>query len=246
MAVSEERLAAHIIEWLEQDHWDVYQEVRIHYGDRKVQIHYGDRIADIVGVRANLCMVVETKTSFALKVVEQAYRWRGFAHFVAVAYPYNTNSYSKRDERWFRNKICHDYGIGVISVGFDGHSFKEPHIDIPPRLDRSAHKFRYCLSNFCRPEHKYFANAGNAANSRFSPYQSTITYVKNLLRTHGHLTIQEIVNLLDRHHYASDQTAKSCLLKGLREWESDWCACDNSVKPFRFYIKDDRNAISQY
>ena len=69
-------LAELVVNWLESQKWDVYQEVQIET--------YG-KIADIVAVLGNLVWIIECKKSLSLSVMEQAYRWRRYANFTSVA-----------------------------------------------------------------------------------------------------------------------------------------------------------------
>ena len=50
--IKETEIAEIVIDWLEKQHWDVYQEVPVNSG-----------FADIFAVRNGLVWVIETKTS---------------------------------------------------------------------------------------------------------------------------------------------------------------------------------------
>jgi hypothetical protein len=66
---NEAEIGEAVVAWLEAQHWDVYQEVKIYSG-----------IADIIAVKGNLLWAIELKKSLTLKVMEQARGWRRPAH----------------------------------------------------------------------------------------------------------------------------------------------------------------------
>ena len=77
-------LAKVVVSWLNEQHWDVYQEV---------QIHGFGGVADIVAVQGPLVWVIECKTSLSLTVMEQASVWR--VHFRSVAVPTGVRHHSR-------------------------------------------------------------------------------------------------------------------------------------------------------
>ncbi|HBD94493.1 MAG TPA: hypothetical protein DC057_10030, partial [Spirochaetia bacterium] len=97
--IKETEIAEIVIDWLEKQHWDVYQEVPVNSG-----------FADIFAVRNGLVWVIETKTSLSFDVMEQAFRREVHYRSVAVPKPINSN--------WFlQRKIARDYlNIGILSV----------------------------------------------------------------------------------------------------------------------------------
>jgi hypothetical protein len=81
-------LAAKVIDWLQSQWWEVYQEV---------QPHHCGRTADIVAINGPLVWVIETKTSLSLALLEQALRWRGYANYISIATP-SPRRYSKGED----------------------------------------------------------------------------------------------------------------------------------------------------
>lgn len=75
---SEVELARAVIQWLDHQHWDVYQEVRV--GPR-------GRIADIIAVRGPLTWVIECKKALGLEVLTQANDWPAMRRSIAVFCP---------------------------------------------------------------------------------------------------------------------------------------------------------------
>lgn len=98
--MKETELAQPVVEWLESQHWDVYQEVECPGG-----------YADIVAVRDNYLWIIECKTSFSLKVVEQAMGRR--AHFRSIAIPKTRGSLS---ENGIEYDLLRIYQIGALVV----------------------------------------------------------------------------------------------------------------------------------
>ena len=66
--MKELELAKSVVEWLQDQHWEVYQEVQRY-----------STTADIVAVQGPLVWVVECKTSLSIGVMLQASRW--MAHY---------------------------------------------------------------------------------------------------------------------------------------------------------------------
>jgi len=98
--LTEAALAASIARHFEDLQWDVYQEVQLQQGASR---------ADLVVKQGALVGVVEVKQALGLPVLEQAFGWQGYAHFVWVA------TWHRSGHR-LAHRILEDYGIGHISV----------------------------------------------------------------------------------------------------------------------------------
>lgn len=70
---SETDLAEKVVEWLQAQQWEVFQEV---------QLDSFGRIADIVAVSGPLLWVIECKTSQSFAVFEQAFQWKMYANYI--------------------------------------------------------------------------------------------------------------------------------------------------------------------
>ena len=74
--MKEQELASYIVSYLENENWEIFQEVQFR--------SYGN-IADIVAVKDNKLWIIESKTTLSFKVLEQARRWK--CHYRSIAVP---------------------------------------------------------------------------------------------------------------------------------------------------------------
>jgi len=200
--MTECELAAKVIEWLERAHWDVYPEVQMRTG--------GNR-ADIVAVRSPITMVVETKRTLGFEVFDQALEWLPFAHYVAVATPLNRR---RRHPRETLRMLADTTGIGILYVWEEFISW-----GLAPRLHR---RIRKNIANCCCEGHKTHGKAGTNYGGYYTPYRGTIDSVKRILANGQPMRMKDLMDTLaDRHHYASDQVARSCIPQALGKWETD-------------------------
>jgi len=219
--IKETDLAKRVVEWLRDQHWDVYQEV-------KFSGHGG--IADIVAVRAGLLWIIECKTCVTFTVLDQAARWQ--SHFRSIAVP----SSHDRGGRLMAYRIAKDYlRIGIIEVG---------ELDIgeysPPPPMREYHKCaKRMMSELCE-EHKSRLAAGSNGGGYFTPYRRTMDEVRRYVSYNPGCTLKQIMSGLQQHHYASDASARSCIRTALMEWERNWCEVKIDGKEYRYYIKGGR------
>lgn len=185
--LSEQDMAARVVAWLQEQHWDVYQEVVVR----------GPR-ADIVAVQGRIVWVIECKAAMGLRLLEQAWSWRGVAHYVSAAIPSRSGSR-------FGDKIMRDYGIGLLSVG---DSVSET---VPPLLWRRADVDT--IRTRLREEHKTYAAAGNASSSYYSPWKATCDEVRAFVARTPGCSLKDLVDGI-RHHYRTAANART----SLRTW----------------------------
>jgi len=182
--MKETDLAEKVILWLQDQRWDVYQEVTM----------TGGSCADIVAVQGKIVWIIECKMSASLSVVEQAYRWSRTANYVSVAVP---------KPSFFFEKVCRKFGIGVLSAR------REVNEIVSPKLIRiSTEKYRSKLL----PEHKTYAKAGNADGRRWSPFKNTCLNILNSVRRSPGICMKDLIASTD-HHYHTPSTARQCLVK---------------------------------
>lgn len=194
---TEADLARHVIAWLEGQSWEVYQEVQL--------VSQG-LIADIVAIQGQLVWIVECKTSFGLSVIEQAYNWRGKAHFVSVAVP-ESNRNTAREHR-MADLVISMFGIGCIAVSGSGN-WAQVRERVAVRLNRQARvkKIRGTLT----PAHKDFASAGNSQGLHWTPFQQTCLHVRRAVEECPGITMKELIGSI-KTHYASPASARASLL----------------------------------
>lgn len=202
---SEAELAKIVVKFLESNKWEVFKEVK----PKNL-----NQIADIVAVKDKKIWIIETKLSYGTKVLDQAYKWGKYAHYVSVAVPFS-NQYSFVLEH-FRK----EFGIGKIFVhpnenikdkGFV--SEKElPKLNIPV-LETEI----WSSLNFRQKE----STAGVKGGGYITPYKITIENVKKFLQFNPKSPIELIVKNIE-HHYSGDGIAINNLHKMLSEVEPDF------------------------
>lgn len=220
---SEQDLAEVVISWLAEQHWDVYQEVRV---------GWRGRIADIVAVRGPLVWVIECKRSLNMQVMSQAYSWQAVKRSIAVPYVRN-----RRDQgRDFAYVAAGRFGIGILEIGKNSKIVYE-------RVIAPILRYNYAESKKIRaslnPGHKTHARAGSAGGGHWTPYKQTMNEVRSVIGSNPGCTLHMIMKKIRvKHHYGSDATARSCIGQALREWEP-WCFVDDLQMPARYYMMCD-------
>lgn len=218
--MKETDLAERVINWLEDQHWEIYQEVQFR--------GYGG-IADIVAVRAGYLWIIECKTSMTFTVLEQASLWH--CHFRSIAIPATNRALKGRGIAY---KIAKDYlKLGIIEVGDGVHEY----LDAP--LMREYHNYsKRMISQLCE-EQKHYLKAGSNGGGYYTPYRRTMDHVKDFITSHPGCTLKEIMNDIGgEHHYASNQGARTSIGIALSNWER-WCEIQNNNGALTYFIKSD-------
>ncbi|KKN47175.1 hypothetical protein LCGC14_0665710 [marine sediment metagenome] len=218
--MSEQELAKHVVAWLEEQHWDVYQEV---------QIFRGGKVADIIAVRGSLLWVIECKKSLSLAVMEQASYWR--THYRSVAVPRQKNEMRRVGIGVAKNY----YQIGVLTVGEGYFDFGVDEIVSAP-LKREFHRFAKDIQKCLLPEHKTYAMAGSNDGGHYTPYKRTMDAVKSFIEKNPGCTLKEIIDSIGKGHYANSQSARGTIRVALSNWESDWCHIEIATKPYKYFL----------
>jgi hypothetical protein len=211
--VNEIELDKPIVSWLQDQHWDVYQEV---------QFSYGGGVADIVAVRNGIMWFIESKTSYSFRVLEQAAGWP--VHFRSIAIP------SSKVPRDYRVAVDY-YKVGVIEVRYgDVYEAKKAPLFIRSNK-RMEHYYRSKLTEL----HKTFALAGSPSGCHLTPYKATMIEVRAVITKYPGCTIGFLYDQLGDMHYSSRSSFKGNLLKALDDFE-EWCNIDKSEKPYKLSI----------
>lgn len=191
--ITEEQIAAIVVQWLTDMRWTVYQEVQCE--------SYG-KIADIVARNEKgILWIIETKQTFGLKLLDQAYKWIGMAHYISVAVP-------KFQISFIGDKILKSCGMGYLYVNTE-NTVREL---IHPNFQRKLSLFN--IGTYLTDAHKTFAKAGNARGDRYTPFQQTCRNILNWVKLHPGITLKELLSDKNfKTHYCSINTAKSCILK---------------------------------
>lgn len=200
---SESDLGPPLINWLEADGWEVFQEVQV--------MRDGPR-ADVIAVRNRQVWVFELKKRLGLDVIEQAAYWTRYAHFSSAVVA--TSKYGHRTGLIY--EVCEWKRIGVIEViepsGWRGDAPLR-HRTAPP-LHRRARAGK--VLDRLRPQHKTFAPAGNDQSKHWSPYRETCHQLELLVRANPGVLLMDAINSI-KHHYANPASAKSSLAKWIQE-----------------------------
>ncbi len=195
--LTEADLARYIVGYFQNLHWDVYQEVQISTQSKR---------ADIVVTQGKLVGVCECKTSLGLPLLEQAFHWKPYAHFVWLA----TWSRHPGD---FICRLVKDFGFGHLDhfeSSADCNATRERTrptlLRAPPCLD--------LLRGALRPEHRSgFAEAGGNSGGHFTPFKQTMWELKRIAQDKPGIALREALGEF-KHHYASVSSA----VAHLPEW----------------------------
>jgi hypothetical protein len=221
--ITEAEIAAKVVEWLKGQQWDVYQEV---------QVAQGGRIADIVAVfNKRIVWVIECKTSFGLKVLEQAFHWR--VHYRSIAIPRPKNIYTRP---WTAERVAKEfYEVGIIEVDTRDMNIQ---VLVEAPLKRDCHNYSKYVLDRLRPEQKTYAAAGTKGSTHWTPYKGTIDKVRNFIEENPGCTLKEIMaDIIDEHHYKSTQSARGSIRIALETFEN-WCRVEKSTKPYTYFIAE--------
>jgi hypothetical protein len=225
---SEADLARQVVRYFQDLHWTVYQEVQLHQGSHR---------ADIVIAQNGRVGVIECKQALGLPVMEQAFEWVGYAHWVWVATWYNGRERSR-----LASRILKDYGIGHLSQSRRDIELNLPSEDVKPRLLRRPPYLDEMLSSLA-PEQQTAAEAGTNRGGHWTPFRRTCYELSRVVRENPGLTLKEALSRFD-HHYANTKSATSNLpewidkgkVPGVRLDRSDgkarlWTITDPAPKP---------------
>ena len=190
--LTEAELARLVCQHFREAHHEVYQEVQLRTG--------GPR-ADIVTTLGPVVWVIEVKKSLSLSVLAQVMHWRGFAHRVSVAIPRPKN---RSRGRSYAERCMRRDGIGMIQVS----SFDVLHA-LDAALFRKPPLVGLLRKNLCE-EHKWYAEAGNAACKFWSPFKRTRNALLDIAVKQPGIKFKQALDQLD-HHYATDKSARASL-----------------------------------
>ncbi len=232
VVITEADVARHLVAWLRDGGWTVYQEVRV-FG-------YGGRIADLVAVLDRRIWVIETKMTLGLSVVEQAEYWLNLAHWVSVATPQivHPSRGCRRSPRTvgLLGRFCAWLGIGRIAVtvvpamaDWDIREFEGP------RLNRNA-QVGY-IRDALQPLHETFCAAGGNRGGYLTSFALSRQAVVRAVIEHPGLTMRELLEHLGKLHYASSTTARACLAKWIGRGVIPGIEMRRSGRTFRYYPK---------
>lgn len=208
-AKSEVEVARLVVQYLQDQKWDVYQEVGGPAGTADIVARFGKRL-----------WVIECKQALNLTVMEQADRWKPYAHMVSVAIPVDGK---ERAQFEFGKKCCAQNGIGVLEVRdpsvsnimYSTLSAKSEEAATAFRAGQPVHQtvdptlFRkplQGLADLLRPQHKTYCEAGTASGKRWTPFKETALAVRNFVWKNPGVDAHTLVKSI-KHHYRQPVTA---------------------------------------
>lgn len=199
----EAELASVVERWLLGLGYEVYKEVVPFRGSHR---------ADIVAVMGKIVWVVECKLSSSLAVIDQATKWKFWAHKVSVA----VESKSGRSGNGFFAHVCGLYGVGVMDIKKKTHEDGQDNVweAVPPKMNRVAESKFITRALFEAQKHNVAGSKGSYATA----FNETVREMKDYLKEHPGATMKEVIDNIETH-YSSKQTARASLshwiLKGV-------------------------------
>lgn len=205
-----------MVEWLNFNNWDVYQEVAI-----------GSSVADIVAVQGNIVWIIECKLSLSLELIGQAIEWIRIhkAHFISISIPkrrYETKG------RYAAYDILKNYGIGMIEVPKLAEIRRQ---SVEPRFYRKA-AAKEVKDSLC-DQQKYFALAGSQSGY-WTPFKKTCQVISRIVNRNPGITLKDLIDK-SVHHYSTDKTARACISKYVRDGIIKGIRCEKDGKFLKFY-----------
>lgn len=194
---TEADLAACIVRFFTDQHWEVFQEVQV--GPMMPR-------CDIVITQGKTVGIVECKQALGLPVMEQAFYWRSYAHFVWVA-----TWYSSRPAR-LADRILRDHGIGHLEMRAASFDINDPHEAVAPALLRRPPNLDL-LTQKLVPQQKTVVAAGGNRGGHWTPFKSTCYELARITKEKPGITLKEALDSF-KHHYSNTRSA----MCNLPEW----------------------------
>jgi Holliday junction resolvase len=183
--MKEKDLAEIIINKYRKEGYEIYSEVIYKPGSKR---------ADIIAVKNDEYINIETKMSLNLTLLEQSFFWKDKVNKSYVFFP------SKRKMNWFGLKMCRDLGIGVyvyrknqIVLLQESTICENP--DLPKLYEEQKNSI-----------------AGNKGGGYVTPFSITKNKLIEYVKEQKECSLLSAVKNIE-HHYSSDNSAKNSLHK---------------------------------
>jgi hypothetical protein len=216
---SEIELAEKVVIWLKEQGWIIYQEVTY------------ESIADVVAIKNDVIWIIECKTSFGLKIINQALNWIGCANFISIAIPY-LSSYNQK-------RISNYLPIGIIEVKKESNNNHYINVvkEAPEQEDIS--ELNYFKKRLYEKQ-KTWAKAGNNQGKRHTAFQDTVEQIYNYLKLNPGSTLKQIITNI-HHHYHKDQTAQCAISQWISKGIIKNIIVHREGKKYLYHYKNDPN-----
>jgi len=212
--MTEKELAAKLIVWLQEQQWNIYQEVN--YG-------YGMPVIDIVAVQGNIIWAIETKLSLSMALIEQAYFHIDKANYISICTPHIRTTKGHKIARILLNHL----GIGYLKVSESNISE-----NIAPKLNRYSSE----LKNKLNEAQKTYAKAGNSDCKYWSPFQQTSMNIVSYVAKHPGTNLKDLVSNIS-HHYQTPSTASACISKWIKSGIIKGIICKQEGRFLQIYLE---------
>jgi len=212
--MKETELAEQMIKILDDGDFEIFQEVQIYEG-------IGSPVVDIVAKQGNILWSIETKTSFSMDVLAQAFWNKRYFHYSSVCISHKNDSKARQ----FAFRVASKFGIGVFVIWPDGASREIE----KAKFNRKAFTSQIKLNE----QQKTYAKAGNNNGSRWSPFQQT---KENLIRYVTKNEGDRLSSLVAEisHHYNTPSTAAGCI----RQWINNGVIKELRIDRGRVFLND--------
>lgn len=178
----------------------------------------------LINKTTNESIIIESKLSFNLSVIQQAYHWvkNKRAHYVYVLIPRITKT---QKTRRFARLICENFGIGVIEFNISNNSYN---ITVNPVfIEKPKKPTLYKEQKLTKASNKY--------NKYITPFKITVMRIDEYMKDKQYTTIINLVENIE-HHYRSKNSAcnsiKNNILNGV-------------IKGYRITKYKNRNVIEK-
>jgi Holliday junction resolvase len=215
----EAEIASHVVTWLLDNQFKVYQEVSA-----------GSSVADIVAVLGTLHWVIECKTTVGLTVIAQADYWREFAHMRSIAIPKPARG--TKASRYARKCLDRD-GVGLIFVTEDTGGIRE---ECRPSLFRKPPRLGELKGSLCSEQQNGLCPAGSAGGGHWTTFKDTVRRITRYVEKNPGATMKEILDNVP-HHYSSGSSARGCLVRYIKEGIIDGIESRKDGRRAVYFIK---------
>ncbi len=189
----EAQLAEVLVNYLQNLHWEIYQEVLCR-----------GSVADIVAKQGNRIWIIETKMSLSISLISQVLNWRHLGHWVSAAIPQISHR-GRGYNPTIMARLFQDMGLGLMEVG--KYDMKVATI-VKPRISR---RIASNMMDSLQEEQKTYSKAGNDEGQYWTPFKRTCSNIITCVNQNPGIILKEMIKKVD-HHYASVSSAKQSIV----------------------------------
>lgn len=177
---------------------------------------------DFLCIKGPVNVIVEMKTQFSFKLLEQAYRGLQYAQYVYIAIP-QLKSFSY----FIYCQFLEPKGIGVIEVNGDKASIL---------YKAKYHRIFKVWRDFIRDHIEDFSKnniAGSKGGETVTRYSNMMDHVKRYMQFKDWVTVSEILDHCETY-YAQPKPTMSATL--MASYNNDWCETkyENGRRYYRY------------